>query len=178
MMRSGVRRTGAGRNRPWWGGAAHVEWVGRACGWSAGRGETHVDRGIGAERALGGVCCCSAAGGGGGIAAKDAAGNDVKASAWLTTHLAGDRSLTQGLKVRIRPCRAPRAIARTSRPLSHHPQPSSAHAAPLRPAGRSHHPETSPPASLGARLHHRRSRRTLPSTGVPSVDSLCTHSAA
>jgi len=39
-----------------------------------------------------------AAGGGGGIAAKDAAGNDVKASAWLTTHLAGDRSLTQGLK--------------------------------------------------------------------------------
>ena len=31
--------------------------------------------------------------------AKDALGNDVKASAWLKTHAAGDRSLTQGLKV-------------------------------------------------------------------------------
>ena len=40
----------------------------------------------------------SAGGGAGGIAAKDAAGNDVKASAWLKTHQAGDRSLTQGLK--------------------------------------------------------------------------------
>jgi len=40
----------------------------------------------------------SAGGGAGGIAAKDAAGNDVKASKWLATHQAGDRSLTQGLK--------------------------------------------------------------------------------
>jgi len=38
------------------------------------------------------------AGGGGGQAAKDAAGNDVKESAWIKTHQAGDRSLTQGLK--------------------------------------------------------------------------------
>lgn len=35
------------------------------------------------------------------MAAKDALGNEVKASAWLKTHQAGDRSLTQGLKVRI-----------------------------------------------------------------------------
>lgn len=32
--------------------------------------------------------------------AKDALGNDVKATTWLATHAAGDRSLTQGLKVR------------------------------------------------------------------------------
>jgi cytochrome b6-f complex iron-sulfur subunit len=38
------------------------------------------------------------AAGAGGIAAKDAAGNDIKASAWLKTHQPGDRSLTQGLK--------------------------------------------------------------------------------
>ena len=31
--------------------------------------------------------------------AKDALGNDVKASKWLATHKAGDHSLTQGLKV-------------------------------------------------------------------------------
>lgn len=37
-------------------------------------------------------------GSGAGQAAKDAAGNDVKASVWTKTHLAGDRSLTQGLK--------------------------------------------------------------------------------
>jgi len=40
----------------------------------------------------------SSGGGTGGQAAKDALGGDVKAQAWLTTHLAGDRSLTQGLK--------------------------------------------------------------------------------
>jgi cytochrome b6-f complex iron-sulfur subunit len=34
----------------------------------------------------------------GGLTAKDALGNDVKASAWLATHKKGDRSLTQGLK--------------------------------------------------------------------------------
>jgi len=39
-----------------------------------------------------------AAGGGGGIAAKDAAGNDIKESQWLATHQAGARELTQGLK--------------------------------------------------------------------------------
>ncbi len=32
--------------------------------------------------------------------AKDALGNDVKATTWLATHAVGDRSLTQGLKVR------------------------------------------------------------------------------
>lgn len=46
------------------------------------------------------LCARSAGGGAGGIVAKDALGNDVKASAWLKTHPAGDRSLTQGLKVR------------------------------------------------------------------------------
>jgi len=40
----------------------------------------------------------SVGGGSGGQAAKDALGNDVKADAWLKTHLANDRSLTQGLK--------------------------------------------------------------------------------
>lgn len=32
------------------------------------------------------------------MAAKDALGDDVKASAWLEKHQPGDRSLTQGLK--------------------------------------------------------------------------------
>ena len=41
-----------------------------------------------------------AGGGAGGEVAKDALGNDVKATTWLKTHLAGDRSLVQGLKVR------------------------------------------------------------------------------
>lgn len=40
----------------------------------------------------------SSGGGSGGQAAKDALGNDVKASVWTKTHLAGDRSLVQGLK--------------------------------------------------------------------------------
>lgn len=35
---------------------------------------------------------------GGGVTAKDALGNDVKASAWLAKHPAGDRNLVQGLK--------------------------------------------------------------------------------
>jgi cytochrome b6-f complex iron-sulfur subunit len=39
-----------------------------------------------------------AGGAGGGVAAKDALGNDVKASSWLAAHQAGDRSLVQGLK--------------------------------------------------------------------------------
>lgn len=38
------------------------------------------------------------AGGGDALAAKDALGDDVKASAWLEKHQPGDRSLTQGLK--------------------------------------------------------------------------------
>lgn len=37
-------------------------------------------------------------GGSGGLAAKDAAGNDVKASSYLKTHPAGDVNLVQGLK--------------------------------------------------------------------------------
>jgi cytochrome b6-f complex iron-sulfur subunit len=32
------------------------------------------------------------------VVAKDALGNDVKASKWLASHKAGDHSLTQGLK--------------------------------------------------------------------------------
>nr|QFB70700.1 chloroplast cytochrome b6-f complex iron-sulfur subunit [Chlorella ohadii] len=40
----------------------------------------------------------SAGGGAGGTVAKDALGNDVKATTWLATHAVGDRSLTQGLK--------------------------------------------------------------------------------
>lgn len=33
--------------------------------------------------------------------AKDALGNDVKESEWVKTHLPNDRSLVQGLKVRV-----------------------------------------------------------------------------
>jgi len=39
-----------------------------------------------------------AGGGSSAQTAKDALGNDVKASEWVKTHLPGDRSLTQGLK--------------------------------------------------------------------------------
>jgi hypothetical protein len=46
------------------------------------------------------LCMCSAGGGTGGLAAKDQAGNDIKASSYLKTHLPGDYSLAQGLKVR------------------------------------------------------------------------------
>lgn len=44
------------------------------------------------------ILLCSSGGGAGGQAAKDALGSDVKATSWLSTHLAGDRSLVQGLK--------------------------------------------------------------------------------
>ena len=44
-------------------------------------------------------CLCRAGGGNAGISAKDALGNDVKATEWLKKHPAGDRSLVQGLKV-------------------------------------------------------------------------------
>merc|ERR1711998_578504 len=40
----------------------------------------------------------TAGGGTGGTVAKDALGNDIKASEWLSTHRAGDRTLSQGLK--------------------------------------------------------------------------------
>jgi len=40
----------------------------------------------------------SVGGGGGGQVAKDALGNDVKATTWLASHPIGDRSLAQGLK--------------------------------------------------------------------------------
>merc|ERR1719160_1108593 len=40
----------------------------------------------------------SAGGSGGGTVAKDALGNDIKASEWLKNHRAGDRTLSQGLK--------------------------------------------------------------------------------
>merc|ERR1712224_639453 len=40
----------------------------------------------------------SSGGSTGGIAAKDALGNDIKASDWLKTHRPGDRTLSQGLK--------------------------------------------------------------------------------
>lgn len=42
---------------------------------------------------------CSAGGGGGGLAAKDQAGNTIKATSYLKTHPVGDYSLCQGLKV-------------------------------------------------------------------------------
>ena len=42
---------------------------------------------------------CRVGGSGSGEVAKDALGNDVKASSWLATHQPGDRSLSQGLKV-------------------------------------------------------------------------------
>ena len=42
---------------------------------------------------------CRAGGGGAGLIAKDALGNDVKATEWLKTHGANDRNLVQGLKV-------------------------------------------------------------------------------
>lgn len=38
---------------------------------------------------------------GGGSIAKDAVGNDVVAAEWLKNHGPGDRTLTQGLKVRM-----------------------------------------------------------------------------
>lgn len=41
----------------------------------------------------------SAGGGGAGQAAKDANGNEIKKAAWLKTHLPGDHTLSQGLKV-------------------------------------------------------------------------------
>lgn len=40
----------------------------------------------------------SSGGAGGGVTAKDALGNDVKASEFLSSHNAGDRTLAQGLK--------------------------------------------------------------------------------
>lgn len=40
----------------------------------------------------------SSGGGGGGVTAKDALGNDIIVSDYLTNHPAGDRSLAQGLK--------------------------------------------------------------------------------
>ena len=41
---------------------------------------------------------CSSGGGAGSIAAKDANGDDIKATKWLATHKPHDRSLAQGLK--------------------------------------------------------------------------------
>lgn len=41
----------------------------------------------------------SAGGGGAGQPAKDANGNEIKKAAWLKTHLPGDHTLSQGLKV-------------------------------------------------------------------------------
>lgn len=40
----------------------------------------------------------SSGGGGAGLIAKDALGNDITAAAWLKSHPAGDRTLSQGLK--------------------------------------------------------------------------------
>jgi cytochrome b6-f complex iron-sulfur subunit len=40
----------------------------------------------------------TSAGAGGGVLAKDALGNDIVLSEYLTSHLAGDRSLAQGIK--------------------------------------------------------------------------------
>lgn len=46
-----------------------------------------------------GIVFYSSGGSGSGTVAKDALGNDVRASAWVKTHGPGDRTLTQGLKV-------------------------------------------------------------------------------
>ena len=43
----------------------------------------------------------SGGGGGAGQPAKDATGADIKSKAWLKTHLPGDHTLSQGLKVRV-----------------------------------------------------------------------------
>ena len=43
----------------------------------------------------------SGGGGGAGQAAKDATGADIKSKVWLKTHLPGDHTLSQGLKVRV-----------------------------------------------------------------------------
>jgi hypothetical protein len=45
--------------------------------------------------------CFSTGGGTGGTVAKDALGNDIKASAWLASHQPKDYSLCQGIKVRF-----------------------------------------------------------------------------
>jgi len=58
----------------------------------------------------------SSGGGGGGQAAKDANGDAIKSKKWLSTHLPGDRQLTQGLKVRARRPQAGVCVAALSRP--------------------------------------------------------------
>ena len=56
----------------------------------------------------------SAGGGGAGQPAKDKNGNDVKSKEWLKTHLAGDRTLSQGLKVRIQSMTVGKSIVRAA----------------------------------------------------------------
>jgi hypothetical protein len=61
----------------------------------------------------------SGGGGGAGQAAKDATGADIKSKEWLKTHLPGDHTLSQGLKVRARderPERRETARGRCARP--------------------------------------------------------------
>jgi hypothetical protein len=64
---------------------------------SPGGGRQHT--GQSAQCCFSMLCFCSPGAGSGGVVAKDALGNDVKATQWLSSHKKGDRSLTQGLKV-------------------------------------------------------------------------------
>ena len=64
----------------------------------------------------------SGGGGGAGQAAKDATGADIKSKAWLKTHLPGDHTLSQGLKVRVAALhRTGRAAALGARGVSRAP---------------------------------------------------------
>ena len=60
----------------------------------------------------------SGGGGGAGQAAKDATGADIKSKVWLKTHLPGDHTLSQGLKVRPAKTRAARDAPRRAPPLA------------------------------------------------------------
>ena len=64
----------------------------------------------------------SGGGGGAGQAAKDATGADIKSKVWLKTHLPGDHTLSQGLKVRVAaPHRIHRGGSRRARGLARAP---------------------------------------------------------
>jgi hypothetical protein len=64
----------------------------------------------------------SGGGGGAGQAAKDATGADIKSKVWLKTHLPGDHTLSQGLKVRVAALhRTGRAAALGARGVSRAP---------------------------------------------------------
>ena len=63
----------------------------------------------------------SGGGGGAGQPAKDATGADIKSKVWLKTHLPGDHTLSQGLKVRPAKTRAARDAPRRAPPSRDRP---------------------------------------------------------